>query len=131
MSTTIRFLSDEWVSAADRALSELAAVDGPLVVGYRVTGGPAGDSEHSITLGPDRVGVARDLGQAEVMLSMPWAVAVAVNRGESNAQREFLDGRITLEGNPAVLLGYQSELARIDDRLADLRAQTSYGRPGG
>jgi hypothetical protein len=123
----MRYLSDEWLTAADEALSGLQPVENELVVGYRVLGGPDGESSHQLVLGPDRVGASRGTGDAGLTLTMSWDLAVSIARGEVCAQRAFLDGRIQLGGDPAVLLGHQQRLAEIDDRLAGLRDQTSYG----
>jgi hypothetical protein len=122
----MQFLSDEWLAAADEALSDLRPIAAELVVGFRVTGGPAGESAHRLVLGPQRVGARRGTGGAALTLTMSWDLAIAISRGESSAQRAFLDGRLQLSGDPAVLLGHQQQLAEIDDRLAGLRDRTSY-----
>lgn len=127
----VEFLSDAWVAAADAALSRLAPVPGPLVVAVTVTGGPAGDRRYRLVLGPDGVGAEPGPGPAAVTMTMTWDLAVAVNQGRESAQRAFLDGRLTLGGDPVVLLGHAPHLAAVDDALAPLRARTSFGSPGG
>ncbi|MGF1596280.1 MAG: hypothetical protein ACFCVK_05020 [Acidimicrobiales bacterium] len=124
----VLFLSDEWLAAADQALAAVRPLAEPVRVGYRVTGGPAGTSTHRLILGPDRVGAERSDGDDELALTLDWDLAVAINRGEQNAQQAFLDGRIQIGGDPRILLGHQVQLAEIDDRLASLRARTTYLR---
>jgi hypothetical protein len=122
----VRFLSDEWVAAADDALALLAPVPAPLVVGVTVTGGPDGDRSHRLVLGPERVGAEREAEGASVTMTLTWDLAVAVNQGRTSAQRAFLDGRLVLSGDPVALLGYQDQLAAVDDLLGPLRARTAY-----
>ena len=122
----IPYLSDPWLSEADTRLADLNPLDEEIRVGFRVTGGPDGDAEHQLVLGPDRVGAERGVEGAAVVLTMAWELAVEIGQGRTSAQRAFLDGRIQLGGEPGVLLGHQSRLAEIDDRLADLRADTAY-----
>lgn len=127
----IEFLSDAWVAAVDTALRRLTSVPGPLVVAVTVTGGPGGDRHYRLLLGPDRVGAEPGPGPAAVTMTMTWDLAVAVNQGRESAQRAFLDGRLTLGGDPVVLLGHAPHLAAVDDALAPLRARTSFGPPAG
>lgn len=122
----LRFLSDEWVAAVDTALSTVipAPEATPAVVEYRVD--DQGQSRrHQIVLGPDRLGARRPAGQPDVVLSMSWAIAWAVNQGTISAQAAVLDGKILLTGDPGVLLAHQPQLAAMDDVLAPVRAATT------
>jgi hypothetical protein len=123
---SVAFLSDAWVAAANRAVSGLAPVSEPLVVGVTVTGDPQGDRSHQLILGPDRVGVERGPGPVSVAMTLGWELAVAINQGRESAQRAFLDGRLSLSGDPVVLLGHQAHLAQVDDVLGQLRLRTTY-----
>lgn len=123
---SIPYLSDPWLTEANAQLADLTPLEDELRVGFRVTGGPGGNAEHQLVLGPDRVGAERGVEGAAVVLTMAWELAVEIGQGRTSAQRAFLDGRIQLGGEPGVLLGHQSRLAEIDDRLADLRARTIY-----
>jgi hypothetical protein len=125
-SEGLLFLSDEWVEAADRALSALGPVDAPgaVTIEYRVDGAPGGTVRHQLTLGRDGLRVHRPSAVAAVTFTMGWEVAVAVSRGELSAQAAVLDGRIAVAGDPSVLLAHGAELAAVDDALAPLRAIT-------
>lgn len=122
----VRYLSDDWLAEADAALAGLPALPRPVVVGFVVTDGPDGDRSYRLVLGPDRVGVAAGTEGAGVVLTQRWDTARAIARGEHSAQRAFLDGDVRLGGDVRVLLGHQGELAAIDDRLAELRARTTF-----
>ena len=54
MTSKIRYLSDEWLVAADRQLEALSPVSGPVEVGMTVLDGPDGDRLYRLILGPDR-----------------------------------------------------------------------------
>jgi hypothetical protein len=124
----VLYLSGGWLQAADRALADMAPLPERVVVGYRVTGGPAGAAPdgHRLVLGPDRVSLAPGLDHADLVLTLPWDLAIAILGGTAGAQRAVLDGRIAVTGDPGVLLGHQRSLADVDDRLADLRRRTIY-----
>lgn len=134
MTEPVPYLSGRWLELASDALAGVAPLPEPVVVGYRVTGGPStgdgdGERRHHLRLGPDRVAMGPGLGDADLTLTLDWDLAVAIHRGRAGAQRAVLDGRIRLAGDPDVLLGHQAALATIDDRLAGLRDRTSYPTP--
>ena len=56
----LRYLSDDWLGAADRALGDLAPLDTDLRIGFRIEGGPDGDTTHQLVLG-----VAAAYGQVD------------------------------------------------------------------
>ncbi len=121
------YLSDAWLTGADAALADLVPIPEALAVGIEVVGGPRGDRSYRLILGPDRVGVSPEAEPAGVRMTVEWGDAVAIAKGRSSAQRAFLDGRLRLGGDIALLLGHQDALAAIDDRLAGLRDSTDFG----
>lgn len=122
----MRYLDDDWLQAADGALSSLEPLSSAVSVGFQVRSGKEPDRSYQLILGPDRVGVERGLDGCGVRLVLDWDLAVAIATGVVSAQRAFLDGNIQLGGDASLLLGHQDELARIDDRLADLRTITQF-----
>ena len=122
----LRYLSRAWLERADACLGDLPPVAESLAVAIAVVGGPDGDRRYRLVLGPDRVGVSPEPDPAGVRMTLEWADAVAIARGESSAQRAFLDGRLRLGGDSSLLLGHQDALAAIDDRLAELRSATDF-----
>lgn len=123
--TLVPYLSDEWLALASDALADLEAPGPTLHVGYRVAGGPAGTSEHHVTLGGP-VAMARGLASATVVFELDYDLAVAIARGTRSAQRAFLDGDLQVQGDVTALLGRQVQLATVDERVATLRDRTRY-----
>ena len=125
-ANTVDFLSDEWLDAANVAVGRLYPLDQAIVIGYSVTDSGDEVSSHSLVLGPARVGMIRGLTEAAVTLALDWDLAVEINQGRSGAQRAFLDGRITMTGDTAVLVQSSLSLNGVDEALAPLRARTTY-----
>ncbi len=123
--TSVQYLSDEWIAAADLAVRSIEAIDDSVSVGFIVTDGPDGERSYTLRLGPDTVGISTH-DEPNVTLRLPWAVAVAIAKGEANAQRAVLDGQIRIGGDIRVLLGNAGSLGTIDDHLVDLRAITEF-----
>ncbi|MDH3679090.1 MAG: SCP2 sterol-binding domain-containing protein [Acidimicrobiia bacterium] len=122
----IPYLSDRWLAAANAALADLPPLDIELRVGFVVTGGPEGDREHQLILGPHQVGAERGVEAVSVTMTMDHGLAIEIANGRTSAQRAFLDGRLQLSGSAGALLGHQKALNDIDDRLAALRARTRF-----
>lgn len=118
----MRYLSEQWRAAANTAVSELTPLPISLVAGYVVTGA----DPYSICLGPDAVSIQQGLAGADVTFACDWDLACAVATGKRSAQRAFLDGDLTVEGNVNVLLGNTGAFAAIEDCLAPLRAKATY-----
>ncbi len=131
----MQYLSNEWLAAANEALAETPApgdgrVDSPapserVRIGYTVLGGPLGDRSYVVELGPNPR-FEPDRTDAPVTLSLRYDDAVSIATGAASAQRAFLDGAIRLGGDVTVLLGSAGDLAAIEDRLASVRAATTY-----
>lgn len=121
----MHYLSDEWIDAADTAVADLTPSADTFVVGYVVTGGPAGERSYTLRLGPDRVSV-RAGSDAPVALRLTWDVAVAIAKGELSAQRAFLDGNMRIDGDAQALLGASDGLLAVDERLAAVRTVTQF-----
>lgn len=121
------YLSDGWLTAANRLLAGLSPVGAPVSIAVVVTGGPDGERRYRLVLGPDLVGIDGRLDDAQVRMTLAWSDAVAIAKGQSSAQRAFLAGRLRLGGDSSVLLGHQEALAAVDDLLAPLRAETDWG----
>lgn len=123
----VRYLSAEWLAAADAAVAGLAPAPSALSVAHVVTGGPGGDRRYRVVYGPDRVRVlADDGGPCDVTLVQSWETARAVARGERSAQRAFLDGDIRVEGDVRAVLAVRAFSAALDDPLGPLRERTEF-----
>lgn len=132
----LAYLSDEWVTAVDEALTATPAApagDGgaplALTIHQTVTGGPHGDRSYVVWFADGRAGAARrpaDGAEPDVSLTCDWDTAVAIATGKERAQSAFLAGRLRLGGDSRVLLAQAGVLATLDDVLAPVRARTDY-----
>ena len=122
----MKYLSDEWIDAANSAVKAMTASDQAAAIGYVITSDSGQERSYSIVLGPDSVGVLKGIESAEVVMTMDTQLATSIASGTSSAQRAFLDGRIRLGGDARVLLGNSEAMAEIDKRLAPLRELTVY-----
>lgn len=122
----MRYLSADWIAAADRAVSDLQARSDAAAVGYAVTGGPDGDVSYTVVLGPDAVSIRSGIDLAGVVLTLDWGLASAIAQGQTSAQRAFLDGAIRVGGDVRLLVGNADTMVDLDDKLAELRSITVY-----
>ena len=92
-----RFLSDEWIEA----VREAAPAVGDSAIECAVTGGPDGEVKlhavgHEVALGA--------LDASDVSLTVPYAEAMAIARGELEPTVAFMQGRMKTAGDPGKLL---------------------------
>jgi hypothetical protein len=126
----VQYLSDEWIEAADTALSEgwdAAADDGDgTTIAYTVSGTPQGKVTYHLHFGPEGAGIASGLPDADpdVTMELDYDTAREIERGEASAQVAFMQGRIKLGGDVTVLLRGAERLAAVGDVLASLRDRT-------
>ena len=66
---------------------------------------------------------------ADVCLETDYATAVALARGEMNAQAALADGRLRVSGDVARLAAHAAALARLDDVFAAVRARHDVSGP--
>ena len=121
----MRYLSDEWIEAANQAVKQIEPTSEQGSVGYIVTDGPDGERQYRLTFGPDGVHFARG-AEADITLRLTWPLAVSIADGSASAQRAVLDGQIRIGGDIRVLLGNAEHLSTIDGHLTHLRALTDY-----
>jgi hypothetical protein len=97
------FLSPEWLAAA-RDAAPAPGVDLSLQV--TVTGAPGGDVQwHAVCRGGALTELAAGaLPDADVALTLPYAEAVAVQKGELDPSVAYMQGRMKTAGDPGKLL---------------------------
>jgi hypothetical protein len=130
------FLSDEWIRAlghAARGAGDHSAADEVLVVEPVVRRVPGrGEVRYRVrcdaTVRDVTASSASD-GPADVRLETDYATAVALARGELNAQTALADGRLTVSGDVARLAGHAAAFARLNDLFAAVRASTRFPAP--
>jgi putative sterol carrier protein len=125
----VRFLTDDWVAALDaagRARStdtSLAPTLHGLVIGYDVDG-----FAYHLTFDGDGVrAYAGPAPNATVTFRCDRETAAAIARGESNAQRAFMSGRLRIGGDASALLRVHGAVAALPDLFAAVRPATDYG----
>jgi hypothetical protein len=126
-----RYLSDEWLAAADQAAStsreERADPAGELVVQHLVMGGPEGPRSFHVALSARGVRITPgEAGDAAITFTQDYDTAAAIARGELSAQEAFMAGRLRVGGDLRALVDHHRSLQEIDDVLGSVRAQTSY-----
>ena len=133
------FLSDQWIAAlakaCDAARGGTPAPDrdasGDRIVVEPMVGGVPGRGDVSYRVALDASGcsvAARDADApaADVRLETDYETAVALARGELNAQTALAAGRLRVVGDVARLAAHAAALATFDDLFASVRSTTSY-----
>jgi putative sterol carrier protein len=127
-----RYLSREWLDAAQRAIDAStsvrnAASGADFVVQHVVTGGSDGDLTYHVRVGGDRVRICEgEAADPTVVFTEDYSTAAAIGRGELSAQAAFMAGRIRVRGDLPRLVEQSGTFSDIEDALAGLRSETSY-----
>jgi hypothetical protein len=137
----VRFLSPEWLAAAADALHGATAAEGvpDLTLQQVVTGSPEsgphgpdgsdGEVAYRIRITEGAVELRPGRGpDADVIFTEDWETAAAIAAGRLSPQAAFVDGRVRVSGNVALVVAAQDGLAGIEEALAGVRAATTYGR---
>ena len=128
----MKYLSQEWAQAASDALNSneqfTNAIKGvTLTVQQNVSGAPEGDTGYYMQIQDGNA--AMNIGQAEnadVTISQDYDTAVAIAKGELNAQNAFMTGKIKVTGNMAKLMQHQGAFAGLEGALKPLQDHTEY-----
>ncbi|CAB4751941.1 MAG: hypothetical protein F2694_08625 [Actinobacteria bacterium] len=127
-----QYLSEEWLDQAAAALAADPAVaaattEVDLSIRYEVTGSPTGKTVYCIRMDHGTTllvpGPAKD---AQVSFEMDYDTAAAIAQGDVSAQAAFMQGRLKLGGDVAVLVRQHAAIDGLADALAPLREATTY-----
>ncbi len=127
-----RYLSPEWLEAAQRAIDASdalreAANGLDMVVQHVVTGGADGAVTYHVRVNSNGVTIrGGEAPDPTVVFTEDYTTAAAIGRGDLSAQGAFINGRIRVHGDLPRLVGQSDALSGIEDVLAGLRAETSY-----
>jgi putative sterol carrier protein len=126
-----RFLSEEWIEALDAALRDdreaLRATAGArIAVAQVVTDGPGGRVAYTVQVDDGSARVRGGDAGADVTFTQDHATATAIARGELAAQAAFIEGRLRVGGDLALLMEHTQVLAGLDTALARARAVTTF-----
>ena len=128
----VKYLSDEWASKASDALNTNDQFKGAIAgitlsVQQNVTGGPDGDKSYYMQIDNGEPKIA--LGEAQtpdVTLTQDYETAVAIAKGELNAQNAFMTGKMKVTGNMAKLMQHQGAFANLEPALKSVAEKTEY-----
>ncbi len=126
------YLTPEWLDALDEALrSATVSVPAPVLLEQVVTGVPGrGEVAYRVRLSESGARVDHDhTAAADVRLTTDYGTAVAIARGEQNAQIALARGRLRLGGQVDALSRVTDALVGFAAALASLRAVTTYPLP--
>jgi hypothetical protein len=130
----LQFLSDEWIAALGDACRGANVARGGaaerLVVESGVHDVPdRGEVRYRVVFDETACAVERlglDAPAADVRLETDYVTAVALARGETNAQAALADGRLRISGDVARLAAHASALSRLGDLFGAVRTTTTY-----
>lgn len=115
----VRYLTQEWIDAlseragaAEDLKGALKGVD--LMVQQVVNDAPEGDGQYYMGIRDGKVLLG--LGRADspdVTIRQTYETAVAMDKGELDAQQAFMSGRLEITGNMAKIMQYQPQLGRL------------------
>jgi putative sterol carrier protein len=114
-----KFLSQEWIDAGRSALNasddvKSAIRDVELTVLQVVTGAPGGDTSYWTKFKDGTVdGGLGDNPDADVTITQDYETAVALNKGDLNAQAAFMQGKLKVTGNMGKLLQHQGVMQSV------------------
>lgn len=124
-----KFLSQEW---ADEVLSALNGSDDvrgalkgvELCIQQVVTGAPEGDVRYWTKFDDGKVeGGIGEAADADVTITQDYDTAVAMNKGELNAQAAFMQGKLKVTGNMGKLLQNQGAMQSVAPALSSVAAE--------
>ncbi len=111
----MKFLSDDWFAAANKALQDLDIGDVQLTVAHVLD-----DTSHHIALSGGKASVGPGTNEADVTLRQASEVAAAVREGSLSALTAIQQGLITVEGDVGCLISAAEALAAVDEALSHL-----------
>ncbi len=140
------FLSEEWVEAFNAAIADvevsaflppdaLATANSRYRVEQLIHGVPPGDSVVRTILIVEGDSVRLTLGEpsdeveaseASVVISLDYADAVAMSKGELTPPQALATGRVRVRGDLSLLITGQGLLTAMSERLGALQQATTY-----
>jgi putative sterol carrier protein len=126
------FLSAEWIAALDAAarastvLTDCAGSES-FVLEQRVELASGAEAVHHLVFAPDGTRVLLGAAsQPDVVLGTDLPTAVALARGEINAQLALASGHLRVRGDLDALTSRSDALRKIDDVFASVRTETTF-----
>ena len=112
----MKFLSDDWFAAANKALEDINIGDVELTVAN-----VWGNESHHLALSEGRAKVGPGTNEPDVTLKQSSEVALAVREGSLSALTAIQQGLITVEGDVGRLIAATDVLEAVDRILTGLQ----------
>lgn len=125
------FLSAEWIDQLDAALRAAPNLDGgPFVLEQVVNEVPRrGVVRYRLVVADGTARVSRESdAPVDVRLTTDYETAVAIARGDANAQVALSQGRLRITGDSEALTRHADELRQLATAGAELRPTTTFPR---
>lgn len=122
-----KFLTQEWSDAVLAALNASGDVKSAtkgveLCIQQVVTGAPDGDVSYWTKFDDGTVtGSIGDAADADVTITQDYDTAVAMSKGELNAQAAFMQGKLKVTGNMGKLLQHQGAMQSLGPVLQSVQ----------
>ncbi len=127
----MRYLSDEWITAAAQQL----ALDAPInalapqhavVITQLVTGTPFGDVSYHFACREGNLSFGKGAVPSDVTFTQSYDTAVGVATGKVNAAEAFINGLVRFSGDHQKVIDAQPLFAALDAVFARIRETTEY-----
>ncbi len=119
----VRFLSADWLTALDRAASGLA-IDPTVALCVEHV---VDDVVYHVRYADGRVRVLPGAAESPtVRVRADRATAAAIAQGTLSAQRAFMQGQLSVEGDTLMLSTTPASLRGLDDVYTEVRANTDW-----
>lgn len=125
----MRYLSEEWLAAADQAVRDASpAPAGKLVIDQRVDHGDTVVRWRTTLASTSQIGRVDDHEDgADATFRQSFETARAVAQGETDAHQAFLLGDIRFEGSIDALIANRDSFEWLERALAPVMAATTWG----
>lgn len=125
----VKFLSEDYVEAAQHALNEhagfaAAIVDVALSLQFHVTEGPDGDISYFVDIADATADVGLgEIDDADVTVTNSYETAVGISTGELNTQMAFMTGKLKVSGDMSKLMLNQASINEMARAMSAIDAE--------
>ena len=120
---SVRFLSKEWAEEFNtRAAADNAAFRGKKATLMNVIpDAPGGEVRYVIRFADDTATITiGDIADPEVTMSQSYETGAAINKGELDGQKAFMQGKVKLTGKMVKMMQLRGALTQISKVLASI-----------
>ena len=124
----VKYLSQQWADEFNAKLAEdsiRAAFKGKnATIQNVITGTPQGEVRYwlRITDGAPSVGLG-DLENAEVTISQSYDTATQINKGETDGQRAFMQGKVKINGKMMKMMQLRGPMEHLQKAMTTIETE--------